>query len=97
MTDLVDRPASLGAQLRRRKPIDLARSGHGGELERSFGTFQLMMFGVGATVGTGIFHRLAVADQLLRCLLQNGVNGLRLIVFTTNELCATCVTNAFLL
>lgn len=61
MTDLVDRPASLGAQLRRRKPIDLARSGHGGELERSFGTFQLMMFGVGATVGTGIFFVLQEA------------------------------------
>ncbi len=62
MTDLVPRSTpSLGAQLRRRKPIDLARSGHGGELERSFGTFQLMMFGVGATVGTGIFFVLQEA------------------------------------
>ena len=62
MTDVVPRRStSLGSQLRRRKPIDLAKSGHGGELERSFGTFQLMMFGVGATVGTGIFFVLQEA------------------------------------
>jgi APA family basic amino acid/polyamine antiporter len=34
--------------------------GHGGSaLNRSIGTFQLMMFGVGATIGTGIFFVLA--------------------------------------
>ncbi|OBC01672.1 hypothetical protein A5784_18380 [Mycobacterium sp. 852013-50091_SCH5140682] len=30
-------------------------------LERTIGTFQLTMFGVGATVGTGIFFVLAAA------------------------------------
>ena len=36
--------------------------GHGGSaLSRSIGTFQLMMFGVGATIGTGIFFVLAEA------------------------------------
>ena len=47
---------SLKEQLTRRKPLDSAdmhRAGH--ELGRSLSTFQLMMFGVGATVGTGIF------------------------------------------
>lgn len=55
-------PISLGEQLRRRKPIAIQRGPHAGpELERSFGTFQLMMFGVGATVGTGIFFVLQEA------------------------------------
>jgi APA family basic amino acid/polyamine antiporter len=62
MTDLVDRTPSFGEQLRRRKPIAAQRGPHGGpELERSFGTFQLMLFGVGATVGTGIFFVLQEA------------------------------------
>ncbi|ROR92712.1 amino acid permease [Nocardioides aurantiacus] len=62
MTNLAQRgTAGLGEQLRRRKPIGAVRPGHGGELERSFGTFQLMMFGVGATVGTGIFFVLQEA------------------------------------
>ncbi|MDN5763618.1 MAG: amino acid permease [Microlunatus sp.] len=34
---------------------------HGPQLKRSIGTFQLMMFGVGATVGTGIFFVLSSA------------------------------------
>ncbi|WP_445256099.1 amino acid permease [Nocardioides aurantiacus] len=60
MTNLAPRPTvGLGEQLRRRKPIGAARTGS--ELERSFGTFQLMMFGVGATVGTGIFFVLQEA------------------------------------
>jgi APA family basic amino acid/polyamine antiporter len=42
----------------RRKPVG---DRHGPELERSIGTFQLMMFGVGATVGTGIFFVLSSA------------------------------------
>ena len=52
---------TLGQQLTRKKPIAAADPGghqgvHAGpELGRSIGTFQLMMFGVGATVGTGIF------------------------------------------
>ena len=54
---------SLKEQLLRKKPIRLATSQpHGGpDLSRSFGTFQLMMFGVGATVGTGIFFVLQEA------------------------------------
>ena len=44
----------------RRKPVDAFVSetrpdAEGGELERSIGLFQLTMFGVGATIGTGIF------------------------------------------
>lgn len=44
----------------RKKDVDAmiaaTRGEHGSEhLERSMGTFQLMMFGVGATIGTGIF------------------------------------------
>ncbi|NMO01493.1 amino acid permease [Gordonia sp. TBRC 11910] len=47
---------ALGQQLLRKKPIILQRRHHEGEeLPRRLGTFQLMMFGVGATVGTGIF------------------------------------------
>ncbi len=52
---------SLSAQLLRKKPIQIADPGHelgehaGPELGRNLGTFTLMMFGVGATVGTGIF------------------------------------------
>jgi APA family basic amino acid/polyamine antiporter len=44
----------------RRKPVDAFVSepradAEGGELSRSIGLFQLTMFGVGATIGTGIF------------------------------------------
>ncbi|MGH3144820.1 MAG: amino acid permease [Rubrobacter sp.] len=44
----------------RRKPVEafVTETGpdaEGGELERSIGLFQLTMFGVGATIGTGIF------------------------------------------
>ncbi|MFZ2504451.1 MAG: amino acid permease [Nocardioides sp.] len=46
---------SLGQQLTRKKPLDLEGSHEGPELERSLSSFALMMFGVGATVGTGIF------------------------------------------
>ncbi len=48
-------------RLFRRKPVEafVSESGAnvegGGELERSIGIFQLTMFGIGATVGTGIF------------------------------------------
>lgn len=55
-------PVPLGRQLLRRKPLDLAHGGRDGErLERTLSTFQLTMFGVGATVGTGIFFVLGVA------------------------------------
>lgn len=50
----------LGEQLKRRKPIVFQQMHHQGEeLARNMGTFQLMMFGVGATVGTGIFFVLS--------------------------------------
>ncbi|WP_315094345.1 amino acid permease [uncultured Cellulomonas sp.] len=51
----VQQKSSLRAQIWRKKPITPAavRSSEG--LERSLGTFTLMMFGVGATVGTGVF------------------------------------------
>lgn len=52
----------LGEQLRRRKPIVFQKTHHQGEeLQRNLTTFQLMMFGVGATVGTGIFFVLGEA------------------------------------
>ncbi len=52
----------IGEQLRRRKPIVFQHMHHKGEeLARNMGTFQLMMFGVGATVGTGIFFVLSEA------------------------------------
>jgi APA family basic amino acid/polyamine antiporter len=56
----------LGSQFLQRKPVSQAGDdGHGGDsLPRTIGTFQLMMFGVGATVGTGVFFILqdAVPD-----------------------------------
>jgi len=61
MTDIPPTPTALGTQLWRRKPIKVKGPHAGPELERSFGTFQLMMFGVGATVGTGIFFVLQEA------------------------------------
>jgi basic amino acid/polyamine antiporter, APA family len=52
--------ATLREQLLRRKPVGemTAATGAdtgGGELQRSIGLFQLTAFGVGATIGTGIF------------------------------------------
>jgi amino acid transporter len=53
---------TLGEQLKRKKPMAAKKGPHDGpELGRSFGTFQLTMFGVGATVGTGIFFVLQEA------------------------------------
>ncbi|AMO60108.1 cationic amino acid transport integral membrane protein RocE [Mycolicibacterium phlei] len=48
---------SLTEQLLRRRPVTGAPVAHGASdhLKRSIGPFQLTMFGVGATVGTGIF------------------------------------------
>lgn len=46
---------SLRSQIWRRKPITAASAKSSEGLERSLGTFTLMMFGVGATVGTGVF------------------------------------------
>ncbi|RYB94136.1 amino acid permease [Nocardioides oleivorans] len=54
--------AGLSQQLLRRKPFAQPRGAHDGpELARTLGTFSLMMFGVGATVGTGIFFVLQEA------------------------------------
>lgn len=53
---------TLREQLLRRKPIVFQQKHHQGEeLARNLSTFQLMMFGVGATVGTGIFFVLGEA------------------------------------
>jgi amino acid transporter len=61
MTDTAS-PSPLSQQLARRKPLNTQKGPHSGpELSRSFGTFQLTMFGVGATVGTGIFFVLQEA------------------------------------
>lgn len=46
---------TLRAQLWRRKPVTRATRESSEGLRRSIGTFGLMMFGVGATVGTGVF------------------------------------------
>ena len=59
-------PGRLRAELLRRKPVrstggQHAAGEHGEHLPRSIGTFQLTMFGVGATVGTGIFFVLSSA------------------------------------
>src|SRR5579875_4074622 len=52
---------SLPQQLLRRQPAGGQRVAEGASnsLRRSIGTFQLTMFGVGATVGTGIFFVLS--------------------------------------
>ena len=54
---------SLGSQALRRKPVTgPVDSGEGGaRLTRSISTFQLTMFGVGSTIGTGIFFVMAQA------------------------------------
>ena len=53
----------LSRQVLRRKPTTGITDGHGTghDLKRSIGTFQLTMFGVGSTIGTGIFFVLSVA------------------------------------
>ena len=58
--------AGLRHELLRRKPVrsrggEHAAGEHGEHLPRSIGTFQLAMFGVGATIGTGIFFVLSAA------------------------------------
>jgi basic amino acid/polyamine antiporter, APA family len=54
---------SLSEQMLRRRPVVGAPVAHGASdhLKRSIGTFQLTLFGVGATVGTGIFFVLSAA------------------------------------
>lgn len=52
---------SLSHQIARRKPLARHDGGEDGDLKRSIGTFQLTLFGVGATVGTGVFFVMAEA------------------------------------
>ena len=54
---------TLTEQMLRRRPVIGAPVAHGASanLKRSIGTFQLTMFGVGSTVGTGIFFVLSEA------------------------------------
>ena len=71
--------ATLSEQLTRKKPMAAKKGPHDGpDLGRSFGTFQLMMFGVGATVGTGIFFVLqeAVPDAGPAVVLSFLIAGL---------------------
>lgn len=55
--------STLAQQMLRCRPVVGAPVAHGADdhLKRSIGTFQLTMFGVGATVGTGIFFVLSQA------------------------------------
>ncbi|MCG5431887.1 amino acid permease [Mycobacterium sp. MYCO198283] len=57
------RQPTFAQQLTRRRPVFGAPVAHGADdqLQRTIGTFQLTMFGVGATVGTGIFFVLSEA------------------------------------
>jgi amino acid transporter len=60
MASVEERRPSLGQQFLRRKPVTAmtAETGtdtEGGELARTIGLFQLSLFGIGATIGTGIF------------------------------------------
>ena len=59
----VPEPISLTEQMLRRRPVIGAPVAHGAshELKRTIGVLQLTMFGVGATVGTGIFFVLSQA------------------------------------
>ena len=54
---------TLIEQMLRRRPVLDAPVAHGASvnLKRSIGVFQLTMFGVGCTVGTGIFFVLSQA------------------------------------
>lgn len=54
---------SLKEQMLRRRPVvgNVVASGAANHLKRSIGTFQLTMFGVGSTVGTGIFFVMSQA------------------------------------
>jgi amino acid transporter len=56
-------PTSVTEQMLRRRPVTGAYVARGAadHLKRSIGTFQLTMFGVGATIGTGIFFVLSQA------------------------------------
>src|SRR4051794_1109553 len=66
MTTVGGGETSLWREVLRRKPVTAMTEETGtdtgaGELSRSIGLFQLSMFGIGATIGTGIFIVLTVA------------------------------------
>ena len=54
---------SLTQQMLRRRPVTGAPVAYGAseQLKRTIGTFQLTMFGVGSTIGTGIFFVMSLA------------------------------------
>ena len=68
--------------LLRKKPIDEAEGSGGKGLQPTLGAFQLMLLGVGGTIGTGIFVLTSEAAQkagpgmLLSFLLAGTVCGL---------------------
>ena len=55
--------SGLRGELWRRKPVGESANPHGPRLERTIGTFPLTMFGVGATIGTGIFFVLEAVPE----------------------------------
>jgi len=60
MTSIDGQSPTLLQQMLRRKPVtvmteETGTDTDGGELKRTIGLFQLTLFGVGATIGTGIF------------------------------------------
>jgi basic amino acid/polyamine antiporter, APA family len=64
-----DPRGSLKAAVLRRKPVaemaaETGADTEGGELARSIGLFQLSTFGIGATIGTGIFFVLSEAAPI---------------------------------
>src|SRR5688500_20134854 len=71
----------------RRKPVEAfvtetRPDTEGGELSRSIGLFQLTMFGVGATIGTGIFIVLTEAvpeagPAVIVCFVLAGITAAR--------------------
>src|SRR3954465_10355966 len=66
MTTVGGGETSRGREVLRRKPVTAMTEETGtdtgaGELARSIGLFQLSMFGIGATIGTGIFIVLTAA------------------------------------
>jgi basic amino acid/polyamine antiporter, APA family len=84
--------ASLRQEFLRRKPVTAMAQETGadtgkGELSRSIGLFQLAAFGIGATIGTGIFIVLTEAVPIggpaviLSFVLAGAVAGLTAICY----------------
>jgi APA family basic amino acid/polyamine antiporter len=88
----VEGAPSLRDKMLRRKPVavmadETGADSDGGELKRSIGLFQLTLFGVGATIGTGIFVILSQAVPeagpavILSFVLAGTVAGLTAICY----------------